>query len=170
MNRKAIWLLPVAIALTSCAGYTHGFRLPEGAEDVETIAVDMFRNRTLYMNLDSEFTLALQREIEAKTPLRIASRDEADTLITGSIEDYERVVLRGTDTDEVSRYRIIMTVNYTFERLPSDGAERREIRRAVNLKRSAEYEVRSAVTESQARARAVRRTARGLVSHLFETW
>ncbi len=170
MNRKAIWSLAVVAALSSCAGYTHGFRLPEGAEDVETVAVDMFRNRTLYMNLDSEFTLALQREIEAKTPLRIASRDEADTLITGSIEDYEKVVLREFETDEVSRYRIIMTVNYTFERLSSDGAERRVIRSATGLRRSAEYEVRSAVPESQARARAVRRTARGLVSHLFETW
>ncbi|MFW6107598.1 MAG: LptE family protein [bacterium] len=168
--RNVLWLLLAAAAAGGCAGYTHGFRLPPGAEGVETVAIDLFKNKTLYTDLENEFALALQREIEAKTPLRVASRGSADAVMTGSIDDYDRVVLREFETDQVSRYRIVLTVSYVFERLPSGGAASRVIQSEDGLRRSAEYEVRSADTEADARAEAVRKTARKLVSHVFETW
>jgi len=61
--RRALVLAAAAaaFALPGCRGYTHGFPMPPGAEDVKTIAVDIFKNKTLYSDIEFEFTHALQR-------------------------------------------------------------------------------------------------------------
>ena len=167
----AILALATAAAFTSgCRGYTHGFPLPPGAENVKTVAVEIFTNKTLYTNVEFEFTHALQREVCAKTPLKIATRGQADSVITGAVVAYKRTVLREDETDEVSRYSIKLTVSYEFKRLPSEGEPEKVIRSAKKLERSAEYEVMSHLTEADARAEAVRKIARKVVSHMFETW
>jgi len=163
-------VIAVVIALPGCKGYSHGFAMPRGAEDVRTIAVEMFKNRTLYTDVEFEFTDALRKEICAKTRLKIAPRDKADALVTGSIESYRQVVLRELETDAVARYSIVVTVSYKFIRLPSRGERPRVIRSSRKLSRSAEYEVLSRFREAEARAEVVRRAARKVVSHIFETW
>ena len=165
-----LFVLAAAAALGGCRGYTHGFALPPGAEGIETVAVEIFRNKTLYTDLEFEFTQALQREICAKTPLVVASRGEADAVVTGAIESYRRVVLREFESDDVARYSIVVTVSYEFRRLPADGRAEQVVRSAKKLERSAEYEVMSHLTEADARAEAVRKIARKVVSHMFETW
>lgn len=167
--------VPLAAVLTAvlsgCAGYTHYFALPPGAEGIETVAIEIFRNKTLYTDIEFEFTSALQREVCAKTPLRIAPRAVADALLTGAIESYEREVLRESDMDQVKRYSVIVTVSYRFERLLRSGEEKpRLISEAKNLSRAADYEVTSNISEADARAEAVRKVARKVVSHIFETW
>ncbi len=59
---------------------------------------------------------------------------------------------------------------WQFKRLPSAGEPEKVIRTARKLERSAEYEVMSHLTEADARAEAVRKIARKVVSHMFETW
>ena len=162
--------LVAALVLPGCRGYSHRFALPAGAEGIETVAIEIFKNRTLYTDLEFEFAAALQREICAKTSLRIAERRNADAVVTGTIESYDKVVLREFESDDVARYSIVMTVSYTFTRLPSDGGEPRIVSAAEGLGRSAEYEVASNRTEADARQEAVRKLARKLVSHIFETW
>jgi len=159
-----------AFALPGCRGYTHGFAMPPGAEGVKTIAVEIFKNKTLYTDIEFEFTRALQREICAKTPLKIAERGNADAVVSGAIEVYEKAVLRESVTDDVSRYSIVLTVSYEFRRLPFDGRPSKVITSSEKLKRSAEYEVMSRETEPDARAEAVRKIARKVVSHMFEKW
>lgn len=163
-------LAAVALCLPGCPGYTHGFALPPGAEEMKTVAIDIFTNRTLYTDLEFEFTQALQREVSAKTTLKIASRDNADAVITGAILSYTKKVLRESRDDEVSRYSIVVTVSYEFKSLPGAGEAEKVIRSSKKLVRSAEYEVMTHHTEADARAEAVRKIARKVVSHIFETW
>ena len=160
----------LALFLHGCAGYTHDFALPRGAEGVHSVAIQIFKNKTLYQDIENEFTLALQREISAKTPLRIETRASADSLVAGAIESYEQTVLREDKVNNVARYSLALTVSYQFVRLPSGGAPEKVISSAQDLKRSVEYEVLSNQTESAARAEAVRKVARKVVSHIFETW
>jgi len=163
--------LAAALAvLTGCQGYSYRFAMPPGAENVKTVAIHIFKNRTLYTDVEFEFTAALQREICAKTPLTIASRGTAGSVITGSVDVYERVVLREFETDDVARYSIVLTVSYEFRRLPAEGEPEKLISSAKGLRRSAEYEVRSSITEADARAEAVRKIARDVVSHMLEKW
>ena len=166
----ALALAAALAALPGCRGYTHGFSLPPGAEGIKTVAINIFANKTLYTNVEFEFTQALQREVSAKTPLKIASRGNADAVITGAILSYKRVVLREFESDAVARYSIVLTVSYEFTRLPVEGEPEKVIRTSKKLERSAEYEVMSHLTEADARAEAVRRIARKVVSHIFETW
>jgi hypothetical protein len=88
--------MATALACAGCSGYAHYFPMPEG---VRTVAITIFKNKTLYTNIEFEFTQALQREICAKTPLTIAPRGEADAVVAGSVDDYDKVVLREADTD-----------------------------------------------------------------------
>ena len=171
----ALALAAVVLCLPGCPGYTHGFALPPGAEGMKTVAVDIFTNKTQYVNLEFEFTEALRREVSAKTPLTIALRGTADAAITGAIVAYERKVLREDKADAVSRYSIELTVTYEFTRLAANGEPDKVIRstnsiKSKKLKRSAEYEVMTNETEADARAEAIRKIARKVVSHIFETW
>ena len=166
----ALTLAAAALSVPGCWGYTHGFSLPPGAEGVKTVAINIFTNKTLYTDVEFEFTQALQREVSAKTPLEIASRGNADSVITGAILSYKRVVLREFENEAVARYSIVLTVSYEFKRLPVEGEPEKIIRSSKKLERSAEYEVMSHLTEADARAEAVRKIARKVVSHIFETW
>lgn len=168
-HRPASLLLAIALlAAAGCCGYTHRFPLPPGADGVKTVALHLFANRTLYQDIEFQVTAALQREISAKTELKIAPRAAAGSLITGSVDNYERIVLREFKTDEVARYAIVLTLSYEFTRLPSSGKPAAVISSAEKVKCSAEYEVLSNETEASARAEAVRKAARKLVSHMFE--
>ncbi len=173
LNRTRTWALAAAVAavigLEGC-GYTHGFKMPAGAEDVKTVAIDVFKNKTLYMDLETEFALALQREISGRTNLKVVDRGQADSLITGAMESYRKTVLREFRNDEVSRYGVVIGVSYRFIRLPAQGKPERVISYADRREWSVEFEVDSTITEADARARAVRRLAREVVNHIFEPW
>jgi hypothetical protein len=171
MTRTTRNVLPLLAALvTGCSGYAHLFPLPKGAEGARTVAIEIFANKTTETDLGFDFTAALQRELCAKTPLRVADRGEADTLVNGAVEAFERIPLREFETDDVARYSIALTVSYTFTRLPTGGVKERVVSSAKKLRRSAEYEVMSNITEADARREAVRKIARKVVSHMFETW
>ena len=165
-----VMLLAVLAVTAGCAGYTHYFPLPPGAEGAKTFAFEIFKNRTLYTDIEFEFTAALQREISAKTPLAVAPRGRADLLVTGAVESYKQKVLRESKDDEVTRYSIAITVSYVLKRLPSDGRPAKVLRESKELARSASYEVTSNSTETDARVEAIRTLARKVVSHMFETW
>ncbi len=168
--RSVILPAVFAVALSGCAGYSHYFALPPGAEGIQTLAIEIFKNKTLYTDIEFEFTSALQREVCAKTPLRIAPRATADALLSGAIESYDREVLRESDADQVTRYSVIVTVSYRFEQLVPGEEKPKLVSEAKGLSRSADYEVRSNLSEADARAEAVRKVARKVVSHIFETW
>ncbi len=163
-------LLAATLISAGCNGYTHGFSMPPGAENVKTVAIEIFKNKTLYQDIEFEFTSALQNEICAKTHLTIAPRGEADAVITGAIESYHKEILRSSGTDEVRRYAVVLTVSYQFTRLPARGEPARVISSSDKIERSEEYEVMSNITETTTRARAIRRIAREVVSHIFEKW
>jgi len=64
-------------------GYSNESLFPE---DVHTVCVTMFDNRSFRRNLEYDLTDALAKRIEAQTPYKIVSdQDRADTVITGQI-------------------------------------------------------------------------------------
>lgn len=68
---------------TELAGYSSE---PLYNEDVSTVYVEMFDNRTFERGVEYELTDALAKRIEASTPYKIvSSRDRADSVISGYI-------------------------------------------------------------------------------------
>ncbi len=76
----------LCLLLSGCSplkGYSNDSLFPE---DVHTVCVQMFDNRSFRRNMEYDLTDALAKRIEAQTPYKIVSdQDRADTLITGQI-------------------------------------------------------------------------------------
>lgn len=80
------WAICLCLLLPGCSplqGYSNESLFPE---DVHTVCVTMFDNRSFRRNLEYDLTDALAKRIEAQTPYKIVSdQDRADTVITGQI-------------------------------------------------------------------------------------
>jgi hypothetical protein len=64
-------------------GYSNESLFPQ---DVNTVCLEMFDNRTFWRNVEYELSDALAKRIETDTPYKIvSSRDRADTVIGGQI-------------------------------------------------------------------------------------
>jgi len=94
--------------LAGCMGYRVG---PVLHADYKSVAVPMFKNRTLRPQLEAQITNAIIKALQADGTLRIESTDDADVVVTGAIVDHERIELRSarTDTDVAREYRIAIT-------------------------------------------------------------
>lgn len=54
-------------------------------EDVRTVAVPIFTNRSFTRGIELQLTKAITNYMESNTPYRVASRDKADTILEGEI-------------------------------------------------------------------------------------
>lgn len=73
-------------ALTAC-GYGHQQLYPD---DVGTVHVPIFENRSFYQGVERELTEALINEIELRTPYKVVSRQQADTVLDGTITSVDQ--------------------------------------------------------------------------------
>lgn len=169
MKSKILAAALISLIITAGCGYRHGFGMPKGAEDVKTVAIDIFIDRTLRPELAEAFALELQREIAAKTELKIVDHDQADAIIRGSVDSYDRVVIREFRNDDVARYSIIVTASYRLVRPGVNGKPEQIIKAGERIRYSAEYET-AMTDETTARNEAVKRAAREVVSNIFEEW
>ena len=54
-------------------------------EDIRTVAVPIFRNKTFTRGLEFQLTKAVINYMESSTPYKVVSRDKADTILEGEI-------------------------------------------------------------------------------------
>lgn len=84
----------LGICFCGCAemsGYCDESLFPE---DVSSVYVEMFDNRSFWRGVEYELTDALAKRIEAETPYKIiSSRDRADTVISGQISSIAQTLL-----------------------------------------------------------------------------
>ena len=91
-TRKSVFIIFFSLIVASfvglcgCAemsGYSNESLFPE---DVSSVYVEMFDNRSFRRGVEYELTGALAKRIEAETPYKIISdRSRADTIISGQI-------------------------------------------------------------------------------------
>jgi hypothetical protein len=86
----AVLTLVAACFVTGC-GYSQESLYPE---NVTTVYVEMFDNKTFWRGQEYDLTNAIGKRIEADTPYRVYSdRSGADTIMTGYIESVEKSTL-----------------------------------------------------------------------------
>jgi hypothetical protein len=56
--------------------------------DVRTVAVPIFTNRTFERNIEFELSKAIVNYIESNTPYKVVPKERADTILEGEITDY----------------------------------------------------------------------------------
>jgi hypothetical protein len=86
---KAAFVIFLAATVTplvffcGCAGYSNKSLFPE---DVGSVYVEMFDNKSFWRGVEYELTDALAKRIETETPYKIISdKSRADTIISGQI-------------------------------------------------------------------------------------
>ena len=107
-------LLPLVLLLASCAGYQLGGAKPAVLKDVETISVPMFANRTLHPRAEAIATSAATDAFVQDGTYRLASRDQADAVLTGAVESIDYTQLRVTRLDTLRPEELQNTVTLTW--------------------------------------------------------
>jgi hypothetical protein len=76
--------LAAAALLLALAGCGYQWHTPY-REDIKTVAVPVFVNRTYQRGLEVSLSRAVVEDIETHTPYKVVSKEEADTILEGEI-------------------------------------------------------------------------------------
>ena len=88
--------LCILLSLSGC-GYTHTGDDPSGSyqwrslyrEDVKSVAVPIFTNKTFRRGVEFTLTKAVVTQIEAKSPYKVVPKERADTILEGEIVEIQ---------------------------------------------------------------------------------
>jgi hypothetical protein len=114
MRLNTLALLPVLAALCGCAGYRVG---PSNAQEAgaRSIQITPFLNHTLEAGMADELTSSLRKSIQRDGTYRLATRGDADLVVTGVINTYQRreLSLSRNDARTVQDYQVLLTAHVT---------------------------------------------------------
>jgi hypothetical protein len=110
----------LAVVLTGCASYQLGSMLPD---DIKTVYVPTFINKTSEPMIETEATQAAIRELQKDGSLKVVGTpEEADTLLTVTLTNYQLTPLKyeadlKTTADQ---YRLTLTAQVVLTRRTTD--------------------------------------------------
>lgn len=159
---QMLLLLAGFMALPSC-GYS---TKPLYNSAYRTVAVPVFANKSFRREWEFRLTEAIDKNIEARTPYKIAPQDKADTILSGEILAIQENVLterQGTNLPRETQLTVI--VNFTWkDRSGRVLVERREFNRSsTELPQLGER-----VTDAEQLA--IERLAAAIVEQLQTSW
>ena len=105
----------LTVGLAGCAGYRLGSTLPR---DIHSVAVPIFVNQTGRPNLESEATKATLEEFQKDGGLKIASVDQADTIVEVTLTQYSLTPIsyRSSQRTTPLEYRLRLTASMVFRK------------------------------------------------------
>ncbi len=168
---KAAWATP-AVMVTACVaavcgcGYTHQALFPQ---DVRTVSVPIFQNHSFYQGLEFEVTEALMKQIERRTPYKVTSAHNADTILQGVITSVRQARLSRQRVGGVPQeLEVRITVNYEWKDLRTG----RMLRQRQGFEAVGRYIPTQPISETLAvgQHEAVIRLARQIVSAMASDW
>ena len=111
-----LWLLVGLMALggSGCAGYKLG-PVNGQAAGAKSVQINPFANTTLQPRLGDEVTAQLRKQLQRDATFHLASHDDGDIVVSGSVNRYLRqeVSLSSTDTLTVQDYRLEVRAQVT---------------------------------------------------------
>jgi len=118
--------LLLLLCMSGC-GYTHEGGAPSGEgyqwqslyrQDVKTVAVPIFTNKTYRRGVEFQLTKALVNQIEAKSPYKVVPKERADTLLEGEIVDIRLQNLSSDVNLAIPQEQLyVVTVDFTWKDL-----------------------------------------------------
>ncbi len=103
----------ISLTLPGC-GYTVG---SDFRQDIKTVAVPIFENKTNRRGIEFQLTEAVQKEIMKRSKYRLAKGLEADTRLTGEIIGFRKDVLGETAQDDPRELQVSLIVKVRWEDL-----------------------------------------------------
>lgn len=180
LKKSFFCLILVLFLVTSLGcGYSTGSLLPSR---LKTIYVDNFKNKIdigkevtesapypLYRpGLENDVTNEIVERFVFDGNLRIASKEDADLILRGSLLDYRQEALRYDSSDNVEEYRIKITVDMEL----LDVANDKLLWKETGFAGESTYKTmgRFATSEDTAREVALEDLARRIVERTIEGW
>jgi len=113
MSRSGVVLLGLVLtAVSGCRGYIVGSAY---STDIRTVSVSIFKSDSFRRGVEFQLTEAVQKQIQSRTPFRIAKGPDADTILTGRIIRIRKRVLGETGQDDPRQLQLQLAVEVTWE-------------------------------------------------------
>ena len=147
------------------SGYSNEWLYPD---DVSSVYVEMFDNRTLRRGHEYNLTDAIGKRIEAQTPYKIVSdRSRADTVLSGQISSIGQAILTGerqTGRPLERQFEISAVVNWKNLKTGEILVDNRRVSASMSFSTFQEQE------EAYASAVATNRLAERIVEMMQKVW
>lgn len=166
-RRRPARAFGTALALLGAAGCL-GYRTYRAAfpPDMQSLAVGVFENDTLYNGVEFELTRALQEELARRRGAPLASIGEARAVVSGRLVAFSpREALTVDRQDAVIDRQVVAAAAVTVTSV--DGAVLYENPQIVA---SATYRPEAGQSEEEARRRAIAELARRIVFGMLDRW
>ena len=135
ISLRQLTCIVVLFALISGCGYTSRSLINR---KINTIYIPIFQNDTFRRGLEFDLTTALKEEIMSKTKLRIVQKDDADTILSGTIVKATEGMLSSNLADDIVESRVTVYVDIKLV----DRRTGRTLIEKEGLTRPAEFIVR----------------------------
>lgn len=154
------------LALSGCAGYRLGATLPP---EIKSVHVPTFINRSGEPQLDTEATRAATQEFQRDGNLRLASADQADSILRVTLTQFKLEPLRydRNDTKRPMEYRIRITAELVLEKA---GSKATVVKQTVSGEALFDYAGDLTSAKMRATPTACRDLAHHIVSAVVEYW
>ena len=120
MNRECLLLAGLTCLITvllfsGCAGYRLGSVKPQHLNEVTSIAVPTFKNKTLKPQTSVMVTNAVVKRLQEDGTYRIAHSRNADAILKGTIHTIDHQQLRSSKTDQLQTVELGVTLQVRYE-------------------------------------------------------
>ena len=105
---RQLTCIMVIFALISGCGYSNKSLI---SRKINSIYIPIFENETFRKGLEFDLTNAVKDEIMSNTKLRIAKKDNADTILTGKIQKVTESMLSSNVEDNIVEGRVTIYVD-----------------------------------------------------------
>ena len=153
----------VLLALITGCGYTTKSLINR---NINSIYIPIFGNDTFRSGIEFDLTTALKDEIMSKTKLRIARKDDADTVLTGKIVTVTEGVITSNARDNIIENQVTISINIAL----IDRRTGRELMTMDGLSNKAEYIVTRGENIKTATQECLDGLAEKIVYQLEEKW
>jgi outer membrane lipopolysaccharide assembly protein LptE/RlpB len=141
--RRVLGLALASLLLAGC-GYSTRGNLPE---HIKTVAVPIFKNRTLEPGVDTAITSGVVNAFSSGGRVRVVPLEEADAILEGEVVAYSLDGLAFDRSANVRAYRLRLVLNVEF----------RDVRRSAllwrqeGLQETSDFQVAGSVSDTVAR-------------------
>ena len=107
----------VGLALASCLTGCFGYRIGNQSlfrPDVRTVHIPVFESDSFRQFLGERLTEAVIKEVESRSPYKVAALDCADSVIVGKLISDRKRVLIESKTDEARDIRVDLQVQVSW--------------------------------------------------------
>ncbi len=157
----------ICLASQGCAGYQIGTRTLF-RPDIRTVHVPMFHSDALRRNVAEWLTEAVVKEVEVRTPYKVVSAANADTVLSGRVLSISKSGLAETENDDLRDLDVELYVEVRWQdssgnilmqhvALPIESA-------AVTSATSSHFIPEAGQSMTTARQQNIRQTAQQIVS------